>query len=178
MRQWLFSPHLHNAYTWKNVLDKLLYILVINKTVKQQKLKFKHSLNTLNHENTTQCAQNVHRELWHKQRDGDATGWWLQQQSNGPTFSIWLTFSFLVLQDATKTSALATHNIRHTWWANLWFGDPLGEPPQMGENMPGTNVGLPSCTILCRSVPPSPRTKIYVTNNRTESKLMPSILPY
>ena len=40
-------------------------------------------------------------EPWHKQRDGDATDWWLQQQSNGPAFSIRLTVSVSVLQDGT-----------------------------------------------------------------------------
>jgi len=28
----------------------------------------------------TECAQNVHHEPCHKQRDGDATDWWSQQQ--------------------------------------------------------------------------------------------------
>jgi len=32
------------------------------------------------------CA--IHHEPWHKPRDGDATNWWLQQQSNGRAFSI------------------------------------------------------------------------------------------
>ena len=44
---------------------KTSYILAINKTVKQRNPKFEnfqHQLNTLNHENTTKCAQNVHRE--------------------------------------------------------------------------------------------------------------------
>jgi len=41
------------------------YILAINKIVKQLNSNFKnsqHYLSTLNHENTTKCAQNVHRE--------------------------------------------------------------------------------------------------------------------
>jgi len=46
----------------------------------------------MNHENTTNCAQNV--QPWHKQRDGDATDLqpaamhWLQQELNGPAFAI------------------------------------------------------------------------------------------
>ena len=31
--------------------------------------------------------------MLNKQRDGDATDWWLQQPSNGPVFSIWLVNS-------------------------------------------------------------------------------------
>ena len=58
------------------------YILTIIKTIKQQNPKLKKILsininiintNTLNLEHTTKSAQNVHCELWHKQRDGDAT---------------------------------------------------------------------------------------------------------
>jgi len=46
----------------------------------------------MNHENTTNCAQNV--QPWHKQRDGNATDLqpaalhWLQQELNGPAFAI------------------------------------------------------------------------------------------
>jgi len=36
-------------------------------------------------------------------RDGYATDWWLQQQSNGQAFSIWLTDSVSVPQDVTKS---------------------------------------------------------------------------
>jgi len=83
------------------------YILAINKTVKPQfKKKFQHLLNTLNHENNTKYAQNVHREPWHKQRDGDATDWWLQHQSNGPSFCIQLTVAVLALQDVIKIKRL------------------------------------------------------------------------
>jgi len=60
----------------------------------------------LNHENITECAQNIHCEPGHKQRDGDATDWWLQQQSNGAAFSIWLTVSVSVLQDVAKMKRL------------------------------------------------------------------------
>ena len=52
------------------------------------------------------CAQNVHREPWHKQRDSDASDWWLQQQSNNPAFSIRLTVSVSILQDDTKIKRL------------------------------------------------------------------------
>ena len=52
----------------------------------------------MNHENTTKYTQNVHCEPRHKQRDGDATDWRLQQQSNGPAFCIRLTVSVSVVQ--------------------------------------------------------------------------------
>ena len=45
-------------------------------------------------------------ESWHKQRDGDATDWWLQQQSNGQAFSIRLTVSVSVLQDVINIKRL------------------------------------------------------------------------
>ena len=56
----------------------------------------------LNHENTTKCAQSVHSELWHKHRDGDATDWWLQQESNGQASSIRLIVSVSVLQGVNR----------------------------------------------------------------------------
>jgi len=40
---------------------------------------------------------------WHKQRDGDATDWWLQQQLIDPAFSIRLTVSVSVLQDVFRS---------------------------------------------------------------------------
>jgi len=60
----------------------------------------------LNHENTTKCAQSVHSELWHKHRDGDATDWWLQQESNGQASSIRLIVSVLILPDIIKIKRL------------------------------------------------------------------------
>ena len=39
-------------------------------------------------------------------RDGDATDWWLQQQSNGPAFCIQLTVSVSVLHDVIKIKHL------------------------------------------------------------------------
>jgi len=53
----------------------------------------------------TRKNQNVHREPWHKHRDGDATDWWLQQ-SNGQAFCIWLTVSVSVLQDVIEIKRL------------------------------------------------------------------------
>jgi len=60
----------------------------------------------LNHENTTKCAQSVHSELWHKHRDGDATDWWLQQESNGQASSIRLIVSVSILPDIIKIKRL------------------------------------------------------------------------
>ena len=42
-----------------------------------------------------------------KQRDGNATDWWLQQQSNGQAFSIRRTVSVSVLQDTVKIQELS-----------------------------------------------------------------------
>ena len=56
-----------------------------------------------------------------KQRDGDDTDWWLQQQSNGQTFCIRLTISVSVLQDAIKIKRLKSSSrmrvIYHNWSA-------------------------------------------------------------
>ena len=41
-----------------------------------------------------------------KQKYGDATDWWLQQQSNGPAFSIRLTACVSVLQDVINLKRL------------------------------------------------------------------------
>ena len=49
---------------------------------------------------------------WHKQKDGDATDWWLQQQSNGPAFSIRLTVFVSVLQDIIKIKCLRYRYLR------------------------------------------------------------------
>ena len=128
-------PHLHNAHTCMSVYHltcvmpipgiyhltcvmpipgimlQTSYILAIHKTVKQWNLNSKIlSINLtqwiMNHKNTIKCAQNVHREPWHKQKDGDATDWWLQRQLNGPDFSIRLTVSVSVLQDVIKIKRL------------------------------------------------------------------------
>ena len=105
---WLrLPPHLRNAHTWQNVSDKLHYgdIGYNSQTVKP-KIQKLSALTTLNRENTTKCAQNVHRELWQKQRDGDTTDWWLQQQSNGQAISIRRTVSVSVLQNVIKIKRL------------------------------------------------------------------------
>ena len=77
------------------------YILAINRTVKHQIKKFSALTTSLNHKNTT---ENVHCEPRHERRDGDATDWLLQQQSNGPALSIRLTAAVQVLQDIVITS--------------------------------------------------------------------------
>ena len=68
----------------------------------------------MNHENTTKCAQNVHREPWHKQTpltDG------CNNSQNGPAFSIRLTVSVSVLHDVIKKSQVRVlHRLR--WKCN------------------------------------------------------------
>jgi len=44
----------------------------------------------------------------YKQRDGDATDWWLRQQLNGPAFCVRLTVSCLIRQDWSPVCD--THN--------------------------------------------------------------------
>jgi len=51
---------------------------------------------------TQNVLKNVHYEPWHKQRYGDATDWWLIQQSNCSAFSIRLTVSASFLSDVNK----------------------------------------------------------------------------
>jgi len=63
------------------------YIMAINKTIKQKTPNSAILSISLTHWKHHKCAQNVHREPWHKHRDGDATDWWLQQ-SNVQAFSI------------------------------------------------------------------------------------------
>ena len=77
-----------------------------SQTVKHQIKKFSALTTSLNHKNTTECAQNVYCEPRHERRDGDATDWWLQQQSNGPSLSIRLTVSVSVLQDVVTIKRL------------------------------------------------------------------------
>jgi len=52
----------------------------------------------------------------HKQRDGDATDWWLQQQSNGPAFCIRLTVSVSVLQDVIQRKRLRSKGLHRLHW--------------------------------------------------------------
>jgi len=70
-------------------------------------------LNTFNHEAITKCAQNVHHEPLHKQRDSDATYWRLQQQLNGPVTLLCLSlFQFcnmLLLTSQVKV-------LHRLWW--------------------------------------------------------------
>ena len=70
-------------------------------------------LNTFNHEAITKCAQNVHHEPLHKQRDSDATYWQLQQQLNGPVTLLCLSlFQFcnmLLLTSQVKV-------LHRLWW--------------------------------------------------------------
>ena len=54
----------------------------------------------------SKCQCSPYDPLHKQRRDGNATDWWLQQQSNGPAFSIRLTASVSVLQDVIKIKRL------------------------------------------------------------------------
>jgi len=56
---------------------------------------------------TPQNVPKLSTESQHKQKDGDAADWWLQQQSDGPGLCIRLTISVSVLlQDIIKIKRL------------------------------------------------------------------------
>jgi len=55
---------------------------------------------------TSQNVLNMSTVSRDTNRDGDATDWWLQQQSDGETFCIRLTVFVSVLQDVIKINVL------------------------------------------------------------------------
>jgi len=92
--------------------------------------------------------------LWHKQRHGNATDWWLQQQSNGPAFSIRLTVYVSVLQDimGVKISVMyrACINSQREWPLTLISRSRYSSTYDISKMVQDRAVKIYNCRLIGR----------------------------